>query len=281
MSQAVPWTCPTCHTEVGSAYCPDCGEKPLRARELSLRGLLDQMIEAFTNIDSKLVRSVRSLLTRPGLLTVAFLEGRRKAFLSPVALFLIANVLFFAMESLTGSTVFTTPLESHLHKQPWSVFAPQLVAHRLASLHTTLEQYAPVFDRAVALKARSLIICMALSFAFAPMLVFLRSKRPLVAHAAFSLHLYAFLLLLMCVGIAIQGIDGLLGGGGVNNEPLDHVIAISLLASSAVYLFFSTATVYGARGVARVLKTLALTVAVGAIVLGYRFALLLITLYTT
>jgi hypothetical protein len=281
MSQVVPWTCPTCHTGVASAFCPDCGEKPLRQRELTLRGLVEQMFEAFTNIDSKLVRSLRALLTRPGQLTVAFLEGRRKAFLSPVALFLLANVLFFAMESFTGSTVFTTPLDSHLHRQPWSGFAPQLVAHRLATLHTTLEQYAPVFDRAVALKARSLIICMALSFAFAPMLVFLRSKRPLVTHAVFSLHLYAFLLLLMCVGIGIQGIDGWRGGGGVANDPLDHAIAIALLVSSAVYLFFSTGTVYGTRGVARVLKTLVLTVAVGAIVLGYRFVLLLITLYTT
>jgi hypothetical protein len=281
MSEVVSWICPTCHTGLVSAYCPGCGERPLRQRELTLRGLLDQMFEAFTNIDSKLVRSLRSLLTRPGLLTVAFLEGRRKAFLSPVALFLLANVLFFAMESMIASTVFTTPLDSHLHKQPWSGFAPQLVAHRLATLHTTLEQYTPVFDRAVALKARSLIIFMALSFAFAPMLVFLRSKRPLVAHATFSLHFYAFLLLLMCVAIAIQGIDGWLGDGGVANLVLDKILAIALLMASAVYLYFATGTVYGASGVTRVLKTLVLTVAVGTIVLGYRFALLLITLYTT
>lgn len=281
MSQVVPWTCPTCRTGVATAYCPDCGEKPLRQRELTLRGLLEQIFEAFTNIDSKLVRSLRSLLTRPGQLTVAFLEGRRKAFLSPVALFLIANVLFFAMESLTGGTVFTTPLDSHLHRQPWSEFAPQLVAYRLAALHTTLDQYAPVFDRAVALKARSLIICMALAFAFVPMLVFRGSKRPLVAHAVFSLHFYAFLLLLMCVAVTIQGIDGWLGDAGVLNDALDHAIAISLLVSSAIYLFFSMHVVYGAGGVARVFKTVVLTVAVGAIVLGYRFALLLITLYTT
>jgi hypothetical protein len=248
---------------------------------LTLRDLFEQMLESFTNIDSKLVRSLRLLVTRPGALTVAFLEGRRKAFLGPVALFLIANVLFFAMESLTASTVFTTPLDSHLHKQPWSEFAPAIVAHRLATLHTTIEQYAPVFDRAVALKARSLIICMALSFAFVPMLLFLRGRRPLVVHAVFSLHLYAFLLLLLCVGVTIQGIDGWLGGGGVANEALDHVIAVSLLMASALYLYFSTGPVYGARGVARVLKTLVLTVAVAVIVLGYRFALLLITLYTT
>ena len=39
--------------------------------------------------------------------------------------------------------------------------------------------------------------------------------------------------------------------------------------------------VYGAGGLARALKVVALTLVVVSIVLGYRFALLLITLYTT
>jgi hypothetical protein len=281
MSEAASWTCPTCNVGVATPYCPACGERLPRPHELTLRGLIEHAFEAFTDIDSKLVRSFRNLLTRPGLLTVAFLQGRRKAFLGPVSLFLIANVLFFAAESLSGGTVFTTPLDSHLHKQPWSEFTPQLVAHRLATLHTTIDQYAPIFDRAVALKARSLIIFMALSFSFAPMLVFLRRRRPLVAHAVFSLHFYAFLLLLMCVAVAIQGIDGWLGGGGVANDSLDHVIAVSVLAVSAVYLYLASGTVYGASGFTRILATLALTIAVGAIVLGYRFVLLLITLYSS
>jgi hypothetical protein len=97
-------------------------------------------------------------------------RGHRKPFIGPVPLFLITNVLFFAVESMTGGTIFTTPLESHLHTQPWSDFAPQLVEHRLTEMSTTLELYAPVFDRAVALKARSLIIFMALSFPAADLL---------------------------------------------------------------------------------------------------------------
>ncbi len=54
-----------------------------------------------------------------------------------------------------------------------------------------------------------------------------------------------------------------------------------LLATSAVYLYFATGAVHAARGIARVLKTAALTAAVFFILLGYRFVLFLITLYTT
>ena len=41
------------------------------------------------------------------------------------------------------------------------------------------------------------------------------------------------------------------------------------------------ATVYNTRGASRIVKALTLALAVGAIALGYRFALLVITLYFT
>jgi len=273
------WTCPTCNTLVATPFCAICGESPLHVRELTLRGLFGHIFEAFTNIDSRLVRSFRYLVSRPGVLTVAYLEGRRKPYLGPVRLFLITNVLFFAVESLTGGTIFTAPLDSHLHTQPWDVLAQHLVSQRLEALNTTLALYAPGFDQALALKARSLIILMALCFAFAPALVFLRGR--LIAHAVFSLHFFAFLLLLLCVATAVPTIDSLIGGAGLTSQSLDYVLIGILLATSAVYLYLATGAVYGARGMMRVLKTAALTAAVFFILLGYRFVLLLITLYTT
>lgn len=281
VTETEPWKCPNCNARVATAFCPACGERPLRARELTLRGLFEQMFEAITSIDSRLIRSFRRLTGSPGSLTVAYLDGQRKPYLGPVSVFLIANVFFFAVESLTGGKVFTTPLDSHLHTQPWSGFAPQLVEHRVDQMQTTLELYAPVFNQAVATRARSLIIFMALTFAFLPAVLFPHSGRPLIAHAVFSLHFYAFLLLLFSIGTAIPPVESWLGGDGFASEALDHAIAISLVVASAVYLFFATAAVYRARGVARVLKTAALSVGVVVIVLGYRFVLLLITLYTT
>jgi hypothetical protein len=275
------WTCPSCKREVDSKYCPGCGERPLRDRELTLRGFIDQLVQAFTSIDGRLIRSFRYLVTRPGFLTVAFLQGRRKPYLGPIQLFLLANVLFFAAESLTGGQIFTTPLEFHLSNQPWSAGAQRLVARRLETTHRTLESYAPVFNRAMALHARSLIILMALAFALMPALVFRGAGRPTVTHGVFALHTYAYLLLLFCIATGIPAIDHLLGGAGFASEPLDHAISVALLLVCGGYLFVSTGTVYGARGPGRVLKTLVLTLSVGAIVLAYRLALLLVTLYTT
>jgi hypothetical protein len=281
MEEYKQWTCPNCNTPATSPYCPACGESERHTQEPTLRVLLSHFFEAFTNIDSRFMRSFRYLVTRPGELTNAWLRGQRKPYLGPVALFLIINVLFFAVESLTGGKVFTTPLDSHLHTQPWSNVIKDLVARKLESQQTTLAAYAPVFDQAVAIKARSLIIFMALVFALATALVFLRSRRSLVAHVVFSLHVYAFVLLLLCVATAFQAGGALLGGTRFYSDPMDHAISVGILVASSVYLYFAARTVYGARGFALLFKTCALTVAVAAVVLGYRFVLLLITLYST
>lgn len=281
MKKKTGWTCPNCDILVPTPFCPNCGEHVLHTRELTLRPLIGQGFESFTNIDGRLLRSFRYLVSRPGALTVAYLRGQRKPYMAPVALFLLINVLFFAMESLTGGTVFTTPLESHLHTQPWSDAVQNLVARNLEAKHTTLSSYAPVFNRAVALNARSLIIFMALFFSLAPALVFRRRSRPLVVHVVFALHFYAFVLLLLCIATTIPVISVWLGGAGLESEPMDHAIFICLLLASAVYLYLSASAVYRDRGAVLVLKTVALTFAVAVVVLGYRFMLLLITLHST
>ena len=211
---------------------------------------------------------------------MAFLQGRRKPFVGPVALFLVANVLFFATESLTGGTIFTTPLEGHLHTQPWSPVAQGLVADRLALLHTPAALFAARFDRAIALHARSLILLMALAFAVLPAIAYGRSRRPFAAHVVFSLHLYAFMLLLFSVATAIPAMGLLAGGTRSNSQVLDGAISITMLVACGFYLYFATGAVYGGGRAARALKSAALAVGTAAIVLGYRFALFLFTLYS-
>jgi hypothetical protein len=280
MIETEPWMCPTCHATISTPYCPGCGERPLRARELTLRDIFNQLIQAFIKIDGRLIRSFRYLVCRPGFLTVAYLQGQRKPYLGPIPLFMIANGLFFATESLTGGTVFTTPIDSHLHAQPWSGLAGLWVSHRVEAMQTTLDVYAPVFDHAMARNARSLVMFMAVSFVAALSLAFYRSGRPLGAHALFSLHVYAFLLLLFSVATVVLPIDLWFGGAGVVSGWQDDAISIALLLACGIYLHVATGEVYGATGASRILKVVALTVAVAGIVLGYRFVLLVITLYT-
>ncbi|HUQ50831.1 MAG TPA: DUF3667 domain-containing protein, partial [Gammaproteobacteria bacterium] len=113
---ASTWTCPTCATAATSQFCPTCGERSLDERELTLHALAKQIFHALTSVDGRLLRSFALLLRHPGELTVAYLQGQRKPYLGPVPLYLMANVLFFAVESLLGANVFSTSLDYHLSR---------------------------------------------------------------------------------------------------------------------------------------------------------------------
>jgi hypothetical protein len=266
---------------VRTAYCPGCGEQPPRARDLTLRGLVEQMLQAVSSIDGRLIRSFRRLVTRPGALTVAYVQGQRKPYIAPFQLFLITNVLFFATQSLTNTSIFSSTLDSHLHHQDWSAAAQMLVARHLATRHTTLDLYAPIFNQAVVLNAKSLIILMVLPLAVVLPMLFYQNQQPFVAHIVFALHVSAFLLLLFSILSAVAAVDVLLGGAGLGSVRTDHLLSAINLGACATYLYVAIGRTYAARGAIRVVKVMALALAVAAIVSGYRFALFLITLYTT
>ena len=277
----VAWACVTCGTNVSTPHCPACGEGEIRAGDLGLRHLAVDAFHSLTDVDSRLIRSFRALLFRPGALTTAYMEGPRKPYLSPVQVFLIANLLFFAVQALTLDKVFSTPLQSHLHGQDWSPLAQNMVASHLGAKHMALEAYAPVFDHTVSVNARALVFVMALPFALLLMLLFVRRARPFAVHVVFSLHFYAFQLLLLCALLVAFLVQTWFGGDGMPSPAMDTASFAFELGVSAIYLYVAIGKVYGVGIARRIISVTALIVAAGAGVLGYRFFIFVVTLYST
>jgi hypothetical protein len=97
------WRCATCGISVNTRHCPGCGEKVVESKDLTFLGLMTQVFQNITSVDSRLLRSLRVLMTRPGAITAAYVDGPRKPYIGPFQLFLIVNVIFFAVQSFSGS----------------------------------------------------------------------------------------------------------------------------------------------------------------------------------
>ncbi len=274
------WTCPTCSNLISTRFCPTCGESPVSPGEHTLRGLAARLFQAFTSIDTKTARSAWTLVRRPGELTVSWMKDVRRIYVAPITLFLLINVLFFAVQSLTGDTVFSSPLDSHLYHQDWSAFARSLVARKLESTGASLDVYAAAFDSAVVVHAKSLIILMAVPFALLLPLVFARARRPFMTHVVFALHFYAFLLLLFCFALVAARASAWLGFGGLQTPAVDLVLSVFNLAAGGLYLYLAIGPVYGTAGGLRMVQAVLLAISVATIVIGYRFLLFVITLLT-
>ena len=275
------WICPTCVELRDTRFCSQCGEERLRPNDLTARDMIAQIAKSFSSIDGRLFRSYRSVLSAPGALTAAHVGGQRRSFLGPFALFFVANALFVAVQTVTGTNILSSPLDSHLNNQDWSSLARTMVEQRLASRGTDLAAYRPIFDRGAIFNAKAGMIVMVL--AFAPLLfpTFRSRHRPAGAHLVFALHLYAFVLTLLCVSLLISTADRLIGGQGLSSPAVDLALSLFNVGACSIYIFLAIGRAYGASGVSRWIKTAWLASAVAALFVGYRFAIFLITFYTT
>ena len=287
MSQtaAERWTCPTCGVVCESPYCSNCGEHVLHAHDLTLSGLAEQAAEAFVHFDGRVFHTFGALVKRPGELTDAYVRGRRKPFLGPLQLFLIANLLFFGFQSILHVSVFSNSLSSQLHRQFYKDTAARLVDARVERLHTTPERFAEAFDHAVAVNAKSLVVLMAPPMVLLAALLFFDRRRPFVTHVVFAIHFYAFFMmafiactvaLVLAVGISVTTLHAQPTPG-----ELDAMVSALVLSIAAVYLFVAEGVVYRARGAARIAKAGALAATAALTVIGYKYVVFLITLYTT
>jgi len=281
MPRQAVWRCPTCAKNRRLRFCPQCGEERLRPNDLSLRDLARQFAKDTSSVDGKLMRSWRSLLTKPGQLTAAHISGERRRYITPLALFFIGNALFVGVQSLTGINILSSPLESHLHSQDWSPLAERLLRDRLAARHLTLDAYSPVFDRSAVFNAKALIILMALTLAPFTALIFRSRHRAAGAHIVFALHLYAFVLALLSLSVLLAWLEALAGGQGLRSAIVDKSLSVLNLLACGAYIFLAIPRVYGAGGWRRWTAAAFLTAIVALLFVGYRFAIFLITFYTT
>jgi hypothetical protein len=276
-----PWGCPSCAATAESPFCPACGEARPRPKDLSLRAFVIETFHTLTDVDGRVVRSFRALLFQPGLLTQAYGQGRRKEYLGPLQIFLVANVLFFGVEAATHVNIFSTTLESHVRVQDWKVLANELVTGRLQTIGASFDDYARRFDSKAVRNAKSLVGLMALPFAFTLPLFYGRRRSGFVLRAAFALHLYAFLLVVFCIALGFATLERLFGGDGLRSASVDLALTIGILTTATLYLYFALARVYSDSGGVRAAKAVGLAFLIGVFVVGYRFFIFLVTLYTT
>jgi len=91
--------CLNCGTPLYGPYCAGCGQKAAPVNP-TFRDLVHDLANELLNVDGKIVRSTRLLLTRPGFLTREYFEGRKASYVSPIRLYLIFSVAFFALSSV-------------------------------------------------------------------------------------------------------------------------------------------------------------------------------------
>src|SRR3954465_2802145 len=128
--------CVSCDAPLSGPYCSRCGERTLEPDALTLRHfVVHTAAHELLHVDGTLWRTLRLLFFRPGQLSLEYAAGRRRPYVNPFRLLIIA-IVGYALMSSSGLVV-----TWNLGPVIMSVAPP--VVRRSVSVENTIEQIDP------------------------------------------------------------------------------------------------------------------------------------------
>jgi len=274
-------TCKSCDTKFDGRYCPRCGEKVLHVSDRSLTRLIRTFVGTTFHIDGKLPKSLWLLIMKPGFLAQEYIDGRRTRYMQPIALFLVANLIYFVYHPYDG---LNSPLHSQLEQQVYSPLIKDYALRRVEATGLTLDQYANLYDPHSGTISKLLLIILVPLFAVLFAALYYRKERYFFEHLVFSLYFVIFnlwvnwLILPTLVPPALSLADRT---GWIEIESVDNVYSVSLhLLVTLVYVYLAANRYYGGRHMDNALRSLVVMVSYFSAIFLYRFILFFVTFLT-
>lgn len=212
--ELLPDHCLDCGAAMLGPYCSSCGQKN-ELEHRSLWQLVKDAVGPAVLLESKLWRTLGTLLGRPGALSEAYTEGKRSRYIRPLRLYFWVSVLFFSLLALRPAHVATIKVapEDTVNLR----FAPELqrrLREKLEPFKDPPSQGAQQATpreagdgRAVAVERlrnefisrlpKALFLLLPI---FALLLRGLWRRRPYVDHLVFALHAHTVLFIGLAVG---------------------------------------------------------------------------------
>ena len=147
--------CFNCGAPIQGAFCHECGQRVRDNLDRSLKRLLGEFFGNVFFFDNRFFLSVWYLIRFPGRMTVEFLAGKRKKFISPVTLYLFFNLVFFIVNPLTDYSV---SLYDQMNTQPYSPLIKEWAAQKIKEKGRTPQTYRMTYQNASDNISKSIMI---------------------------------------------------------------------------------------------------------------------------
>lgn len=94
-------SCIHCDYPLAASYkfCPNCSQKTEKKR-LTLLGFFQDFLSSTISYDSKGMRTIISMLKKPGIAPLNFIQGDKTAYVNPFRMYLYISFLYFFLTSL-------------------------------------------------------------------------------------------------------------------------------------------------------------------------------------
>lgn len=276
--------CGNCRSPLNGPFCSQCGEKKFLPADYSVKHLAEEVLGEFTHFDTKFLRTLKVLFTKPGEISRAYFHGGRSRYTKPLTLFVIINVIFFFAQPHTGLFHY-----SYAEYVTTSERRMAMVQDHLRQTRESPQVYAARFDANLRDQKKSLFIVAVPVLALVMTLLFVGSARTYAEHLVFSVQVYAFLLayLALVVLIALVPVALALRAAGPGSAPIRRILGtetaidVILVAGLAAYIYAGLRRAYDFSRTRAGIFAVILTSVTGYLIAAYSKLLFYATFWTT
>jgi hypothetical protein len=105
--------CRNCNTNFEAKFCHNCGQKAFTADDTSIKSIFKELVHFFTNLESNLLLTLKTIIVSPGKLTLDYCSGIRKKYYKPLSLFLLIVVIYLLFPIAKGLNMEMTNYKSN------------------------------------------------------------------------------------------------------------------------------------------------------------------------
>jgi len=187
-------TCKNCNTRLEGKFCHNCGQKNYTEKDKNLKGIFEEALHFMTHFDGTMLTTFRTVLLKPGKLSLDYCNGIRKKYYKPISFFLLLIVIYLVFPFFEGLNMRLPyykyiPLSGHI--------ITQQIEKKVATKHITEMELEEQFHEKSEKTSKVLLLLLIPLTAGALRLMYFYKKYPAFDYFILATEINIFTILLM------------------------------------------------------------------------------------
>ena len=251
--------CSNCGTGLTGKFCYNCGQKKIELHDKSLKAFVTHFVEEFFTFDSRFYRSLKSLLFKPGLLTLEYISGRFVRYVSPVKMYLFTSLITLFILIKLDPDVYTDLMEPRNDDDVFQLSIRPV----MESKDMSENQFREKFNQSVNDMTAISIFFVMIGFSIVLKLLYINKHIYYVEHLVFTLHFFTMVLIFFTIGEILGKLD-------------PDINSYFLFLIPCIYLFFAVKKVYHSRWIWAVFTSVFLSFAYWVMLFLWSFGTIIV-----
>lgn len=269
--------CLNCGASVEEGFCHHCGQPVRDNSDRAIGRLLSEFIGNIFFLDNRFLLSMRYIVLFPGRMTVEFLEGKRKKFISPITLFLFFNLIYFFVNPLSD---YSLSFSDQIYSQPYSKWIKEWIDLKLQTEGLSESAYGIIYQNMSDSISKSIMIINIPMIAVFVYLMAFKRRRFYFDSLIFAFHFFS---LFMASWIILDWVETLINFLSGDDRSIVSYISFYLFVFfiPLLYAILSIKKFMGFKWYWAIPAGMVVVLGVSLANLFYRFIIFVLTVWVT